>query len=330
MTLSYPSYYKEFTCLAGCCPDSCCALWEVDVDDEAATRYRSLSGPLGDRLRQVLTEDNSLLLENGRCPMWRADGLCRIQAQLGHDALCKTCREFPRLTHDYGSFKELMLELSCPEAARLIFSTPDETVTEEISGEYAIDHDEELMDILLKSRDVIMRFFKTTDLPLNKALTVLLLYAHTVQGAIDGGEDYSFDPEECLALGQKFAGSGDLSPIVEFFSGLEILTDRWKDMLCHAQKRPVDDRLKPLAVYMVRRYWLQAVSDYDLISRAKLIIAACILICAIGGDPVQTSQLFSKEIENDADNIEALLDGAYTAPALTDANLLGLLRRFAM
>ena len=47
--------------------------------------------------------------------MWRQDGLCRIQAELGHEALCKTCREFPRLRHDYGSFVELGLELH-PEA----------------------------------------------------------------------------------------------------------------------------------------------------------------------------------------------------------------------
>ena len=34
----------------------------------------------------------------------------------------------------------------------------------------------------------------------------------------------------------------------------------------------------------------------------------------------------SKEIENDAENIDALLDGAYTTPGLTDANLLALAR----
>ena len=40
---------------------------------------------------------------------------------------------------------------------------------------------------------------------------------------------------------------------------------------------------------------------------------------------METAQQFSKEIENDADNVEAILDGAYTAPALTDVALLGLM-----
>ena len=326
MILSYPSYYKEFSCIASSCPDSCCHLWQVDVDEEAAAYYRSLPGPLGDRLRQVLTEDNTMTLENRRCPMWRDDGLCRIQAELGHEALCHTCREFPRLTHDYGNFTERMLELSCPEAARLIFTMEDRTVTEELPGDFADDYDEELMEILLKSRDTVMDFLKTTQLPLNRALTVVLLYAHTVQGAIDGGEDYTFDPEECLTLGQRFADVGDLSPVIAYFKDLELLTDRWAELLSNAQQQPVGDRLKPLAIYMIRRYWLQAVSDYDLISRVKLTVTACILVSALEGDPVQTAQLFSKEIENDYDNLEALLDGAYTSPAFTDANLLGLLR----
>ena len=77
--------------------------------------------------------------------------------------------------------------------------------------------------------------------------------------------------------------------------------------------------------YFINRYWLQAVSDYDVVCRAKFAIAACLLIHSLGGDLLETAQLFSKEIENDAENMEAILDGAYTAPALTDTALLGFL-----
>ena len=80
-----------------------------------------------------------------------------------------------------------------------------------------------------------------------------------------------------------------------------------------------------MARYGVERYWLQAVSDYDLISRVKMIIASCLLVKALGGDPVETAQLYSKEIENSADNVDAVLDAAYTLPAVTDNKLLGLL-----
>ena len=92
MELITPAYYSQFRCIASACPDSCCKEWSVDVDSDSAARYRTLPGPLGDRLRQVLvdTEDGTIMqIENGRCPMWRQDGLCRIQAELGHEALCR-------------------------------------------------------------------------------------------------------------------------------------------------------------------------------------------------------------------------------------------------
>ncbi len=323
MIISYPSYFKHFKCLASACPDSCCHQWTVDVDEEAAALYRSLPGPLGDRLRQVLTEDHTMKLEADRCPMWRSDGLCRIQAELGHDALCKTCREFPRLTHDYGDFIEYGLELSCPETARLIFSASQELVSEEVPGGAEAEYDGEVMDILFRSRKQALDFLNTTSLPLNQALTALLLYGHGVQGAIDGDGSTEFDVTECLALGKRFAGAGDFSAFIGFFSELESLTDRWTSLLQTAKNMPVTDALKPLAIYMVQRYWLQAVADYDLISRVKLTVAACILVAALG---IENAQLFSKEIENSADNVDAILDGAFTSPALTDANLLGLLR----
>ena len=66
-------------------------------------------------------------------------------------------------------------------------------------------------------------------------------------------------------------------------------------------------------------------SDYDLYSRVKFACLACVLIKGLGGDFLSTAQLFSKEIENDADNLDALLDAAYTHPACTDDKLLGLL-----
>jgi hypothetical protein len=45
----------------------------------------------------------------------------------------------------------------------------------------------------------------------------------------------------------------------------------------------------------------------------------------LGGDLVQTAQLYAKEIENNADNVDAILDGTYASPALTDEKLLGML-----
>ena len=329
MNVFTPNYYGAFHCIASACPDSCCKEWEVDVDSKSAVFYRTLEGPLGDRLRQVLkdTEDGTVMsIENGRCPMWRQDGLCRIQAELGHDALCQVCQDFPRLRHDYGDFVELGLELSCPEAARLILSSSQTFTAEIIPGEESPDYDVELMDILLESRSVAISLLDTSPLPPNHTLAVLLLYAHEVQSWNDGGNPAMLDVNVCLELAKKYAAVGNWNLFVEFFHGLEILTPEWKKRLSTPAAQPKwHSGFVTLTKYFIYRYWLQAVSDFDLISRAKLMIASCLLICHLGGNFIDTAQLFSKEIENDPDNLDAILDGAYTAQALTDVHLLSLL-----
>ena len=324
-----PEYYRHFRCIAGACPDSCCKEWEVDVDADAAAYYRSLEGPLGDRLRQVLIDTDGgtvMQIENGRCPMWRQDGLCRIQAELGHDALCRVCQEFPRLRHDYGDFVELGLELSCPEAARLILSESHKLNSEEFPGGETPEYDADVMDILLQSRKVALDFLDAASLPVNAMLAVLLLYSHEVQSWIDGGAPAELDAESCLELAQKHAGQCDWGLFLDFFRNLEILTPQWRERLSSpAQNRTWHAGFLSLAKYFIGRYWLQAVADFDLICRVKMIVAACLLVYHLGGEFVETAQLFSKEIENDPDNLEAILDGAYTAAALTDVHLLSLL-----
>ena len=327
MKIYRSALFAQFRCIAGDCPDSCCKEWGVTVDDEAAALYRVLPGPLGDRLRQVLRDDGGVTVMeiiDGRCPMWRTDGLCRIQAELGHEALCKTCREFPRLTHDYGDFQEWGLELSCPEAARLILESPAlPPDVLETPQEGSAEYDEEVMALLRGSRPGAYALLEQWPLP--EGLALLLMYAYHVQGQIDGGEIVPFDAEAALAEARGFAGKGSMAEILAFYGTLEVLSPQWPVRLNAPAPALWETRHRALARYFVERYWLQAVADYDLVSRAKLAVLSCLVIRALGGDLLQTAQAYSKEIENDPDNIDALLDGAYTCPAFTDEKLLGLL-----
>ena len=329
MLITKPSYFDTFRCIAGSCPDSCCKEWDVQVDAAAAEFYRNLSGNLGDRLREVLYNEDGetyMAIVDGRCPMWRTDGLCRIQAELGESALCKTCREFPRLTHDYGNFIEYGLELSCPEAARIIFSTPGAGfVTEEATGGEEPEYDTEAMESLKVSRKVAMLLLADNRRPVNETLALLLLYGYQAQVDLDGGESQPLNPHNALESAREFAKPGSFQEILDFFKELEILTPLWKQRLQNPTPAALPEELRILARYMVERYWLQAVSDYDLTGRVKFILIACLLVAALGGDLVSTAQLFSKEIENSAENVDAILDAAYSCPAFTDDKLLGLL-----
>lgn len=334
MELIYPSYYKSFVCIADKCPDSCCHEWDVEVDEATAACYRAMEGELGADLRKDLYEEGGrtyLRNRDGRCPMWRADGLCRIQAELGHDALSNVCRQFPRLTQDYGYFVELGLEMSCPEAARIMLTNEGwDLISEEQAGGEEPDYDTGTMEILRRSRPRAFEILADRRYTVQERLAIIIMYGYHIQSWIDGAEPEPFDSDLALKEARGFAGPGDTEAFLEFFRGLEILTDRWEARLERGSGGPVWDKmLCKLAEYLLHRYYYQAVSDYDLVCRVKLSVVSCIAAALLSGaDPeerISLIQLYSKEIENNIQNTEALLDGAHTAPALTDRNLLGLL-----
>ncbi len=327
MQIIKSSYFNRFRCIADKCPDSCCKEWDVQVDAASAAFYRQLPGDLGDRLRQVLKDEDGqtyMTIENRRCPMWRGDGLCRIQAELGEQALCKTCREYPRLTHDYGDFLEMGLELSCPEAAKLILTAPPaDLLVQEVAGGSAPEYDRDAMVALLRTRKEALALLDTPNV--GKALALVLLFGYHAQAQVDGEKYTAFDPDAALDAAKEFTKPTEAICLPRFYASLEILTDTWRSRLAAPAPAAWSEPIRALARYGIERYWLQAVCDYDLVSRVKMIVAACLLVKILGGDPVTTAQLYSKEIENSAENVDAILDAAYENPAFTDDKLLWLL-----
>ena len=277
----------------------------------------------------MVLEDGDIILAltpDRRCPMWRRDGLCRIQAELGEAALSHTCCDFPRLRHDYGDFVELGLELSCPEAARLILSGQGQTlVTAQEPGGEEPEYDAEAMALLLESRQQALDILADPQYTPGQALAILLFLAYSLQAQLDGDEAAPFSPDAALSTAEKIAVRESGDGILALYQSLEILKPDWKDRLQAPQGSAWTETHRHLAVYFVMRHWLQAVSDFDLVGRAKFIVASCLVIKLLGGELSDTAQRYSKEIENDADNVDALLDAAYTSPAMADIRLLGLL-----
>ena len=99
-----PKYYTAFRCLADACTHSCCVRWEIDVDEDTLSFYRSLGTPFGEEiLRGIVAEDEGAhfaLCPNGKCPNLDERGLCRIISTLGDGALCDICREHPRFYNE--------------------------------------------------------------------------------------------------------------------------------------------------------------------------------------------------------------------------------------
>ena len=325
----YPVYYKEFVCAAGDCPDTCCAGWDVVVDEETAARYAAVEGELGQRLRQATRVDDDgdrvIAMVNGRCPLLRSDGLCQVQRQLGHEALCRVCREYPRLRQDYGTFVEHGLALSCPAAAALILHSQDDGWDEQGSLDaMPPEYDPALMSLLQQTRPALLALLRDERRSVGQSLALALLYAYAVRDAMEG-EPLVFDPTAELAALPPLEG-GSLAPLVAFHQSLEILTPRWRTMLAEAKPDcpgPWPAETRALAAYYVNRYWLQAVSDRDAIWRVKQMLAACLMARLLPG--TDAIALYSKEVEHDSDNVDRVWEAAGVDPALSDRALLGWL-----
>ena len=161
--------------------------------------------------------------------------------------------------------------------------------------------------------------------PMGETLASLLLYGYQAQGQLEGEEELPFDARSALAGIRDFARPGRWQEIPEYFLSLEILTEPWARLLRNPRPGSWDGRTLALARYLVERYWLQAVSDFDLYCRVKFIVIFCLVTKILGGDLLHTAQLASKEIENNTENVEAILDAAYAHGAFTDEKLLGYL-----
>ncbi|MGU8298419.1 flagellin lysine-N-methylase [Clostridium perfringens] len=152
MKVRVPNYFNEFKCIASECEDTCCAGWEIVIDDETHKRYENVEGEFGEILRSKIVKsdgENIFLLNNGNCSFLNEKKMCEIYINLGEDHLCYTCQQFPRYTEEFLDLKEVGLSLSCPEAARIILRKAENTtfnLSEEVNCENEIK--EELEDDL--------------------------------------------------------------------------------------------------------------------------------------------------------------------------------------
>lgn len=111
--------YLSFRCLAGDCPSTCCAGWNIFVDDRDYRAFQELEQVelREDILSHIRKKGKQYFFKNradGSCAMLDADGLCRIQRNASEETLCNTCRKYPRLFYTAQEVLYLSMAASCP------------------------------------------------------------------------------------------------------------------------------------------------------------------------------------------------------------------------
>lgn len=337
MELHVPNYYPKFRCLAGACPHTCCAWWEVPVDDASAAFYQDVPGELGAALRSALTVDEEgdtcFRLTGGKCPFLDQEGLCSLQLKWGEARIPFICREHPRFTYDYGPVREAGLCASCPECARLILEEDFVLSTSSLPNSPE-DTPDPLLLPLLSARETAFGLLKAS-VPLPQRLQALLLFANDLQNALDEGTLDALAPicqayHEALPCLEGLTLPSRRESLQKAFSclgKLEILQEDWLGLLSAAAGQaqpplPPEPSGGRCAAYFLYRHWLRATNDGDLLTWCELAVlgtatAAALAPVVDGGFP-EAFRRFCLEVEHSQPNLDVLQNALWQKLSFPD------------
>lgn len=366
MILRVPEYYDEFSCIASRCKDSCCAGWEIDIDDESYEYYRSVEGAFGDRLRESMfvAEDGGYrfkLKGPKRCAMLNDNNLCDLYTALGEEALCEVCTEYPRFSLVYGQVEQKALSLSCEEVGRILFgrTEPEQLIDIELPGDCEDDEEDPqyvaFMEWVQKEAVAILQ---NRELSITERTREFLAWCDRVQTIINysqAKDDLSIleawknqDADREIREWEQKNIEGKEKPArnlsyedfcdrFEIFLDMEELDEEWINTKAEFEQIYHEDTYERLLlvylnskdyselgyehllVYFVYRYLMNAVYDYDILSYAKMIVVATLVVRDMdaarfqrnGGsftmfDRIDVARIFSKEVEHSEGNAEDL------------------------
>lgn len=307
-----PHFYKHFHCLAGQCLHTCCAEWEIDIDEKTHALYQSISGEFGTRLSDAIeTNGDSVYFRldvSERCPFLNRENLCDIILTLGEEALCQICRDHPRFRNFFSDRTEIGLGLCCESAGKLLLGTTEKirfvTLTHE-SDTVEINPDKE-ESYFFECRQKIFVFLQDRTQHIESRLKAVLSFCDTTL------------PQNTPA---QWA---------EIFLQLERLDDVWTQNLQELQIAPkdvfqislpqeTDIFFEQLAVYFIYRHLAGALTDGLFSARAALSVLSVQIIsyfCKLYfwhhnilplATVTEFARLYSSEIEYSSKNTDTLL-----------------------
>lgn len=309
MLTVYPDYYPTFKCIAAECRHTCCAGWEIDIDEESLARFRKTEGAMGVRLRAAISEGEEphfILQEGERCPFLNERNLCDLILYGGEEMLCQICTDHPRFRTFLPSRTEVGLGLCCEAAGALILGR-EAPMTLIRSGETEPPDEEEAY--LLALREKLFSVACDESMPLRERMEIIL----------------------CLCGSET---DTDSMKWIDFYRERERLEEGWKDTLNELETlgafrdeavflRHMTGREREyenLLVYFLYRHFLTAYDDGDVAGKAAFAVLSTETIMALGAvhykihgtftfdDQVELCRRYSSEIEYSQENLDAFFD----------------------
>lgn len=188
-----PEYYDTFQCAAGQCPDTCCAGWQIAIDEDSLEKYGALKGDFRNRLINGIDWlEGCFLQHKGECCLLNEEKLCDLVIECGEDFLCETCAQYPRHVEEFKGVRERTLSLSCPVAAKIILEqqTPVHILEEEDDLQDPLleefeEFDDDLMKWLETERTEMLRIAQDRSKSVDERMAVILTLAERMQRELE-------------------------------------------------------------------------------------------------------------------------------------------------
>lgn len=242
-----PHYYDRFKCIANKCPDTCCAGWQIVIDEESLGKYAESKDEFSGRLKNSIDWKEGVFLQyNRRCAMLNENNLCDLVTAKGEGWLCKTCDRYPRHIEEFEGVREMSLSLSCPVVADMLLKSEEKVqylvdeddVPDPLEDEFA-EFDFMLFTQLEDARNVMFSLAQNRDICLDGRMRVLMEMGTGLQVCLDEGRLY--DMQDLI---EQFAGEIKIPAILkgqeryeeikkhfEVLFELELLREEWKGIV---------------------------------------------------------------------------------------------------
>lgn len=246
LKLFQPSHFDTFRCIGSACEDTCCTGWTVHVDKATYGKYQACSDPpFGasiDTLIHINPKSSSdddyaeIALKGATCP-FLSENHCSVQQKLGEGYLSNMCATYPRVMTKVGDVLQRSLDLSCPEAARVVLLNPKPIEFEDglyEEGSFRPGNIPSLDTSSLKGSPDPVSFFRNvqrlvTSLLQDRSYPVWkrLLMVGRVCEKLDetGSEDFDMDGLDRGAL-EEFLAERPAEPKVQLETILELIVAR--------------------------------------------------------------------------------------------------------
>lgn len=317
MEIRVPHYYRKFQCTADKCPDTCCAGWQIVIDEKTLEKYHTYEGAFGNRLANSIDWREGVFhqYEDKRCAFLDENNLCDIYTEAGPEMFCRTCKSYPRHFEEFENVREISLAMSCPEAAKLILEPKDAvkfiTVEKRCKEDLYDEFDFLLYSKLVDAREIIFDILQDRTRPVRERIAMALAFTHDLQSRIYRGHTIAMEDvferytkeyakERFVKYLEEYRNLPVESKIfkkemLKQFGKLEVLRESWPELLKKTLENTEDEELEKLwsaeagdadleiiaehlMVYFIFTYFCGAVYDEEAHSKMKFAVIGTLMV----------------------------------------------------